>query len=224
MVEFLNLLKQNSESLTIIFTGVVTLSTVFYAALTGWLVVETKKIREVQTEPRIHIAIESYDFAINIVRLKIQNIGLGLASDMKFVSSVIKGDNSAKELLKDFTQSNFFKIGLRNLGPGQSIYSADTNLTEEYEGKIASVLSFKVEYKNSTKKSCFEEIIIDMSEIKGKSQLGKPHLYSIANSLEKIQTDFHRIASGARLIKIDVYSSDDRKSEKKELKKSMNKI
>jgi hypothetical protein len=65
----LDFLASNSEVLTVVFTAVVTLSTVVYAILTASLVSETRKMREVQTEPKLHITIESFDFAVNIVRL-----------------------------------------------------------------------------------------------------------------------------------------------------------
>ena len=46
-------LNNNSGVLTLIFTAVVALSTVCYVVLTAKLVSETRKIREVQTEPKI---------------------------------------------------------------------------------------------------------------------------------------------------------------------------
>ena len=64
LIAFLN---QNSGALTVVFTGFVTLATVVYAALTAILVVETRKLRQVQTEPRIEITVDAFDFAVNIV-------------------------------------------------------------------------------------------------------------------------------------------------------------
>lgn len=216
MIEFLGLLKQNSEALTVIFTAVVTLSTVVYALLTGILVNETRRMREVQTEPKFHITLESYDFAIHIVRLKIQNIGLGPASNLLFSSEVISGGKSAENLLVEFTKSNFFKTGIRNFGPGQHVHSAYTQTTQDYEGKSASVLSFTLSFESATGKSYTDEIIVDMSEIKGRYQLGKPNLYSIAKSLEKLQQDFGHVVSGFKKINADVYSSKDRKQERED--------
>ncbi len=96
LIQFLN---QNSGALTVLFTGVVTVSTVVYAVLTAVLVSETKKMREVQTEPRIEITLHPFESAINIVRLHIKNIGLGPAEDIKFNSSVISGGEGAEKLL-----------------------------------------------------------------------------------------------------------------------------
>ena len=219
--EFLELLNRHSDALIVIFTFVVTLSTVCYAALTWRLVSETRKLREVQTEPKIHITLESLDFAINIVRLKIKNIGLGPASDLQFDPTVISGGQSAEKLLQDFIRPNFFETGLHHFGPGQSIHSRDTQITDDFEGKSASRLSFKLRYKSATGKKYNEEIIIDMSEIKGASCLGKPNLYSIANSLEKMQMDIGHIVSGFKRLNVDMYSSDDRGQAREAMKKRL---
>lgn len=219
MTEIFVFLKQNSEALTVIFTAVVTLSTVVYAILTGILVSETRKMREVQTEPKIHITIDSFDFAIHIIRLNIQNIGLGPASDLNFEPTVLSGGESAEKLLNEFTESNFFKTGLRHFGPGQNIYSAYSQTTEDFEGKSSSILSFKVSYESATGKKYTDEIILDMSELKGRYQLGKPNLYAIAQSLEKMQNDVGHIVSGFKRIKADIYSNEDRRIEREELEK-----
>lgn len=164
MIEILELLNKYSGAITVIFTAVVTLSTVVYAVLTGVLVLETRKMREVQTEPKIHITIESLDFATNVVRLNIKNIGLGPANNLKFESSVISGGESAESLLKEFTQVHFFTTGLRYFGPSQNIFSHYTQMAENFEGKSASILSFKLNYESVTKKKYQEEITLDMSE------------------------------------------------------------
>ena len=86
-------------------------------------------------------------------------------------------------------------------------------MTDDFEGQSASTLSFKLRYKSATGKQYNDEIIIDMSEIKGTSQLGKPNLYSIAKSLEKIQVDIGHIVSGFKRVKVDIYSKEDRELE-----------
>lgn len=214
-LEILEFFNNYSGGLTILFSGVVAISTVVYAVLTWRLVSETKKMREVQTEPKIYIGLESHEDAINIIRLNIKNIGMGPASDLKFDFSVISGGNSAKKLLEEFTNSNFFKIGLRHLGPGQNIYSPFTQATKDPEGKTNSVLSFKVKFKGPTGKLYTEDIFIDMAEMIGRYQLGKTNLYSIAKSLERIQKDFSKIISPSWRVKTENYSSKDRQQERK---------
>ncbi len=215
----LDFLKIYSDALTILFTAVVTLSTTIYAWLTYILVTETRKMREAQTEPKIQITIDSFDFAIHIIRLNIQNIGMGPAYKLKFKSSIISGNDAAENLLNELTKSNFFKTGLRYLGPTKNLYSSYSQTTQDFEGKSASILSFKIDYESSTGKKYSDDIIIDMSEIKGRYQLGKPSLYSIAKSLEKIQTGLNSFLTGSKRIKTDIYLHADREKEKEELNK-----
>ncbi|OCH29007.1 hypothetical protein A6E12_08300 [Aliivibrio fischeri] len=212
MDQVINYLNDNSGAFTVIFTAIVTLSTVIYAVLTGLLVVETKRMRQVQTEPKIQIILDSLDISINITRLKIQNIGYGPAINLSFKSSVVSGAESAEELLKEFTESNFFNTGLRYFGPNQMIHSSYTDSSINFEEKIKSVLSFDLSYESATGKKYKETVIIDMSELKSDYRLGKPHLYSIAQSLDKIQTDIHHLSTGFKRIKVDSFTSHDRKA------------
>ena len=134
------------------------------------------------------------------------------------VQELSQGGESAENLLKEFTSSNFFKTGLRQLGPGQNVYSRYTDMRKDFEGKADSVVAFKLDYKSVTGRQHHEEIIIDMSETKDDYQF-KPHLYSIAQSLEKIQKDLGHIVSGSKRVRADVYSSEDRKREREEWEK-----
>ena len=54
VLEFLN---QNSGAFTVIFSALVAIATIVYAILTGRLVSETRKMRGVQTEPKVSVTI-----------------------------------------------------------------------------------------------------------------------------------------------------------------------
>ena len=210
LIQFLN---QNSGALTVVFTAVVTISTVVYAVLTAVLVLETKKMREVQTEPRIEITLRPLESAINIVRLHIKNIGLGPAENLKFTPSVISGGEGAEKLLAEFIETNFFRTGLKYFGPGQEMYSHYSQMSQDHDQKIQSILLFEMEYHGVTGSKYKEKTIIDMSEMKGSYQLGKPNLYAISLSLEKMQKDIGHIVSGFKRIKTDTYTHEDRERE-----------
>ncbi|WP_018141541.1 hypothetical protein [Thioalkalivibrio sp. ALJ7] len=213
LIAFLN---QNSGALTVAFTGVVTFATVVYAVLTAILVAETRKLRQAQTEPRIEITVDALDFAVNIVRLCVRNIGEGPAKNVKFEPTVVEGGEVAEGLLEEFLSPNFFKTGLRYFGPGQSRLSGYTQTNKHFEAKASSSLCFKVAYESVTSQKYVEEIVVDMAELRGRYQLGKPHLYSIAKSIDKIQRDVHHITTGFKRIEVDNYDRDDREWERKE--------
>ncbi|EMO7790211.1 MAG: hypothetical protein E6127_11420 [Enterobacter sichuanensis] len=216
--EVLDFLNKNSGALTVLFTAVVTISTVVYSILTGKLVSETTKMRQVQTEPKIEITIKPFDFAINIVRLHVRNIGLGPAINVRFNLKTISGGQIAQTLIDEFAEANFLKIGLKYFGPGQELYSHYTQLTQQYNEKIESILVIEISYQSATGVKYIEQSIIDMSELKGAYQLGTPNLYSIAKSLEKIQKDISQITSGHKKISAQVYTTEDRQKEKEDLK------
>lgn len=214
--EIIDFLNKNSGALNVVFTGVVTVATAVYAVLTWKLVSETRLMREVQTEPRLAVTMNSIDEAIHIVRLHFRNIGQGPAFGVKFAPRVESGSELSTALLAEFTEPNYFKTGLSYLGPGQERVSMFTELTKNYDEKISTVLAFDVEYKSVTGKSYRETLMVDMSEYKGTERLGKPHLYAIAQSLEKLQKDVDRLVGGSKRLKTDVYSAEDRLEERKD--------
>lgn len=217
MTELLKFLNENSGALTVLFTAVVTIATAVYAALTWILVNETRMMREVQTEPKLQVTVSSFDFAVHIVRLHIRNVGLGPALNVTFKPKVLVGGQSAEKLLAELTDVNFFNVGLKHFGPGQERVSAYTQLTEDHDGKMASVLAIDVTYSSATGKSYSDSLVVDMSELKGGYQLGKPHLYAIAQSLEKMQEDIHHLTTGFHRIKANIYTSEDRAEESAEI-------
>ncbi len=89
-----------------------------------------------------------------------------------------------------------------------------TQLTQNHDEKLSTVLAFDVEYSSVTGKQYRDTLIVDLSEYKGTHQVGKPHLYAIAQSLEKIQKDIDRLIGGSKRVKTDVYTDEDRTRER----------
>ena len=216
MNEFLQFLNQNSGALMVIFTAVVTISTVVYAFLTARLTEETRRMRKIQTEPKIEVSLKPREEFVNIVNIYIKNIGLGPAYEITFEITIEAGDEGANELIKDFTKPNFFNTGLSYLGPGQEVLSGFSQMNKMYDKKIESALNFKIQYKGIAGDNYEDQFRIDFSEFKGTSKLGKPNLYSIAKSFEKLQKDIGHIVSGFKRIRAEVYTSEDREKERKE--------
>jgi len=217
MTELLDFLNKNAGAFSVIFTAVVTFATISYAILTYWLVKETALMRQVQTEPKIEIAVRSHEVHINIMRLHVRNIGLGPALNVKFTPKVLSGGDAALQMIEALTEANFFKVGLVYISPEQEFVSGYTNMIEAGEEKLKAVIGFDVVYESATRKSYKETLIIDMSEHKGTRRIGgHPPLYSIAQSIEKIQKDFDHILSGFKRLNIDMFSSEDRAREEDE--------
>lgn len=205
----------NQELATLLFTGVVAVSTVIYAILTAYLVIETIKMRKVQTEPKIAVYFGHMEDLINFGNLYVQNIGLGPAYNISFKIEHEGSDKGAELLLNDFLTTKFFERGLNYLGPGQKVKSHFTALSSEFEVKVKTVLIVKVQYASSTSDKHSDEYRIDFSEIEGVGQLGKSNLYTIANSIEQIQKDVSNLVTGFKKIEVNIYDRDDRNIERR---------
>ena len=216
LVDFIDYLNKNAGGLTVLFTAVVTISTVAYAILTWKLVSETRRMREVQTEPKIEIVVKPLESAVNIVRLHIRNIGFGPATSVKFGPRLVSGGDIGKALLEEFTETAFFKSGLNYFGPGRELYSGYTQFDKNTDGKLKTVIGFAMEYAGMTGKKYKELLTVDMAEMDGTYQLGTPNLYSIAESMMKIQDVFSQVVSGFRKINVDVYTAEDRTKQREE--------
>src|SRR6266581_84578 len=144
--DIVNVLNQNAGVLSTVFSGIVMLATVIYAVLTASLVKETRQLREVQTEPRIEVIAFPLEEYVNIITLRVKNIGFGPAYDVRFQ---LRGESQSageSELIKDFSKSQFIEKGLRYLGPGQELRSRYTEMTNNLEGKIKARLIVDVTY------------------------------------------------------------------------------
>jgi hypothetical protein len=154
----------------------------------------------------------------------VRNIGLGPAKNVKFSSNVISGGEGAEKLLGEFNKVNFLKNGLKYFGPSHELNSGYNEITKDFDAKVESVLIYDIEYESFTGKKYSDQIIIDVSELKGMNQLGKPNLYAIAKSIEEIQKEFSHLVSGFKKIHADVYTSEDRDREETERKAYIEKM
>ncbi len=122
----------------------------------------------------------------------------------------------SESLLKDFIKVKAFEKGLDYLGPEQILRSGFTSMVENYQEKIKAILHVSLSYKGADGSKRNETFRVDFSELEGFGSLGKPHLYSIAQSLEKIQKDFNHLSTGFHKLKVHVFDHEDREPESRE--------
>ncbi len=205
---------EHQDAATLLFTAVVALSTIVYAALTALLVFETRRMRRAQTDPKLAVFFEPIEEFVNFGHLYVQNIGLGPAYDVSFKLEPEGSISGAQQLINDFSSTKFLERGVKYLGPGQKLRSGYTAFTEGYEEKIKAILVVRLCYRSSTNRKHEDEYRVDFSELEGAGRLGKPHLYSIAQSLEKIQRDIGHLSTGFEKLKVNVYDREDREEER----------
>ncbi|MEX0739074.1 MAG: hypothetical protein WD071_07015 [Pseudohongiella sp.] len=192
------------------------MSTVVYAFLTFLLVSETRKMRQVQTEPKVSVYFEPFEEYMNFGCLHIKNIGQGPASEIAIELLPGGSKEGAEAFISDFKKVKAVSKGAAYLGPGQEIRSQYSSFVENYQEKIKAIVIANVSYKGATGKRYSDSFRIEFSEFEGAGRLGAPHLYSMAKSLEKIQKDIGNLATGFSKLKVSMYDHEDREREAKE--------
>lgn len=125
---------------------------------------------------------------------------------------MIEGGEPAMNMLKELIKPNFFERGIEYFGPGQERFSAFTDMTEDFNLKVAAIFEVWMRYESGTGKRYEETAVIDMAEWKGAQQLGTPSIYKIANSLERLQRDVNHFASDFLRLGINVHTQSDREN------------
>jgi hypothetical protein len=211
--EIIEYLNANSGALTVLFTAIVTFSTVAYALLTWSLVVETKRMREVQTEPKMQIALIPKDFFVSFIDVEISNVGLGPAYDVRFALNPAINCPASQKLCLELQEMNLLKNGMGYFAPKQQIRSFLTSMIEEFENKKAARIDVRISYRSATLKNYADTYILDFSEMVGLSQLGEPPLEKMAKHIESLDRACQRLTSGLHRLNVDVYSNTDREHE-----------
>ncbi len=180
------------QAFTLIFTGIVAVSTIVYARLTSKLVSETRKMRKVQTDPIIAVFIQQQDDH-NLLDLIIQNIGLGPAYDIKFE---LNGDiDIVPDVGRPVSERNFIKNGIKYLAPNKKISCYLTDLLEKTSEKEKTSIEVTVHYEDNLKNPYENNYTINLSEWIGLLSIdGKPKpLETIAKDINKFVTHYIKI-------------------------------
>jgi hypothetical protein len=209
LLDILKFLNENAGAVGVIFSGLVTLATLVYAALTWKLVSETRRMRKAQTDAKVTVRVEPRKEAINFLYFIVANEGIGPAYDIKFALQPVPSKEINESILDKIKSLGFISQGLEYLSPNQEIRTFLTSMLENFEKKIETAINLKVSYKNSSGEKTEDMYLIDMSIFKGLNQVGKPDLYSIAKDIEKIQKDFHNISTGFTKLKVITQTKSD---------------
>jgi hypothetical protein len=177
----------NYEVTSLIFSGIVTLSTVLYVIFTWNLVSESKKTREFQITPEISCRFDFNETDASHMYILIENVGIGTAQNLKF------------EVKKDFqnyqipnlkpTELGIFKNGLTNFYPHQRFRYYVTDLSQNNDDKINDNIEFVVSYTNILGKKYSRPFNLKVAEVDGMGKLtpSETYLGRIAYELENIR-------------------------------------
>lgn len=165
-------------------------STVIYVFFTAMLFIENRKMREAQTEPELAIIIEPREEWVGILDIYIQNVGAGVAYDIKLGTD---RDFSIGEKENPISKISYFKNGINCLAPGRELRLFSTITSMISNEQRDSPLRIGAVYQNSFRKKRSRDLFIDFSQFDDLSQIDKPVIYEIADSFKKLQEDVHKL-------------------------------
>lgn len=169
--------------------AILTIATVILAWKTWQLVIEQIAIRKASVQPYITVYLETAETNPTWKFLIVQNIGQGVAKDLKFeIKKDLTGYGSQ---VKSISSIGLFKHGMTFFPPNYSkkFFLFDSTGKELAERLFNDEIIFNVSYNNIFDNNKKEEFIIKLAEHRGASQLNHSDKYigRIAESLIEIK-------------------------------------
>ena len=205
MMNVLQWLNDYSGVVNALLTFVLIVVTAIYVYLTGRLVRENAALRESATRPVLSITTSLHEAHIHVVNLVIENVGGGGAHHIRLRTSspfTVGG----RERLNDI---GFFRKGISYLGPHQRQELFLANTIGSFDELKQRPLQIEAEYSDELGKTYRKTFVIDFGELEGISHLGTPPLFTVAESIKKLQEDFARLLNGMRKLPVLAYSPED---------------
>jgi len=176
--------------ITLIFSAVVAISTLFYVYLTGKLVKETRIMRKFQVEPHIIAYLDVAETDSDIVFIKIKNIGLGVALNVKF--SINKDINYPKS--RSLDNLWYFMEGINYFPPQHEDSLFLFSFHNDKDAKIKDYVSFEVKYTSILGESKNHLYTLKFNEISNTGTFTPPvsFLGNIIYQLERIEKSIEK--------------------------------
>ncbi|PKB44376.1 hypothetical protein AX016_2595 [Cellulophaga sp. RHA19] len=182
------------EILQIIFSGIVTLSTIVYAILTWKLVKETRMMREFQLKPDIRIYFERGEIETNYVYLVLENKGFGTALNVNFI--FLSNLSSYSDDYFDVKNKGVFKNGVAAFYPNQKFNYYLLNVNKENHTKVNNeTIKIEASYEDITKRKIKTTFDLSIAETSGIGKITPPNTYvgRIPFFLENINKSIKKI-------------------------------
>ena len=177
------------EMIDIVCQITLTLATLILAWKTWQLVIEQIKIRKASIEPFITVYLETAETNPTLKFLIVQNIGTGVAKDLKF--TIEKDLTGYGSQVKSLSSIGLFKYGMTFFPPNyqKKFFLFDSTGQEIADKLFNDKIIFIASYNNIFDKSKTEKFIINLEEHRGASQLNHSDKYigRIAESLIEIK-------------------------------------
>lgn len=219
-------------------TWVSAIATVMIALLTFVLAKETWYLREAQTKqlaelksenirPNMNIQLESSVAGVNLINVKISNLGKGIARKVSFEflnrdGNQIQENEHEYVVVKKFQKLAIFRLGIESVGINQVISSYIFNFVElrnEVEGEIFKLcLNVIIKFEDVEGIKYTNTFVMDFAQFEGITKIGSDSLHQISKDIQKIREYIGNVTGNNRRIGVDVFNSVDRRDEEEQLK------
>lgn len=213
MMPWVRWLNENSGFLTLVFSAIVAIATVFYVILTSRLVRETAALRRLQSEPQLDLTLQSVPASIHVLRLVLRNVGMGPAMGLQILVTPLTGGEVASQIIEGFGKVGLMKRGLSYLGPRQEVQSGYVSTFQLGQAIWDCSFEVVINYQGPERTPRQERWIIDFAEQKGNYTIGTPPLEKIEKHLEQISKDLHNALTGWNRPEVDIFTAEDRRLE-----------
>lgn len=187
---------ETSEIVTLVFSGIVTLSTVVYAFLTWKLVSETQLLRKAQTGPHIGVYLRPSDAWVNIFDLVIENHGNGPAYNIKWDAGPDLEAQSQKGVHLDYLAN---LNGLTYMAPGQRIQSFFGSAVDLLKHTPPPSVTVNVAYADAQGVEYKSTYVLDPARYEGQSRVGGHPEHEMAKALTELSKLLKQVVGGSRL-------------------------
>ena len=179
----MNWLIAISAAIQAVATVVLVVFTIIYVKLTS-------RILRATNQPEITVSLRPHEANVNVVMLWIENVGTGVARNVRFTGDLSLGFES-KTPFKDIS---FPKNGIDVLGPGQKIDHCLGSILENPEALKRAPFEITVTYSDSSANHEEKKIFhLNSREFIGVGTIGGSPLYEIAKTAKEIQKDLHKL-------------------------------
>lgn len=162
----------NIETINLILSGTVAVSTVFYVILTSKLVQESRETRRFSETPFIVASIDFTETNRKVIQIKIKNIGLGYAKNVSFI--LIKDFEWVEN--KPLKERGAFKNGIQSFPPNYELNYIIAFLDKEEKNPLSEKDYIELEIKyndihDKTYSNCYK---LKFNEIIGQGYANPP--------------------------------------------------
>lgn len=172
----------------LVFSAVVTGSTVTYAGLTWWLTVETRRMRRIQTEPKVGVSLVQSPNAIGFVDMIVRNDGAGPALDVRFAVVETGHGPPDAELRETLQSSGLVQSGIPYLSPGADFRTFLTAILGRKTIEEARTnIHLRVRYTSATHEKYEDCYPLDLTQFWNRAQVGRPFLEEIVRELRALR-------------------------------------